>query len=81
LFLFVFWSPYWQKYCSFIPAGFFCPHTDKHLAILYKHTFDTQSINIFGLVYIFKIDDRYINIDRWSIIGDNCLLNVFTDYN
>jgi hypothetical protein len=36
---------------SFIPAGFFCPHTDKHLAILSKRTFDTQSIHIFGLVY------------------------------
>ena len=46
-----FLSPYWQKYCSFIPAGFFCPHTDKHLAILSKCTFDTQSIHIFGLVY------------------------------
>jgi hypothetical protein len=34
-----------------------------------------------GIGNIFKIDDRYINIDRWSIIGDNCLLNVFTDYN
>jgi hypothetical protein len=29
----------------------FCPHTDKHLAILSKRTFDTQSIHIFGLVY------------------------------
>jgi hypothetical protein len=27
-----------------------------------------------GIGNIFKIDDRYINIDRWSIIGDNCLL-------
>jgi hypothetical protein len=34
-----------------------------------------------GIGNIFKIDDRYINIDRWSIIGGNCLLNVFTDYN
>ena len=51
LWLFFFLSPYWQKYCSFIPAGFFCPHTDKHLAILSKRTFDTQSIHIFGLVY------------------------------
>jgi hypothetical protein len=51
---FVFWlflSPYWQKYCSFIPAGFFCPHSDKHLVVLSKHIFDTQSIHIFGLVY------------------------------
>ena len=36
---------------------------------------------VMGIGNIFKIDDRYINIDRWSIIGDNCLLNVFTDYN
>jgi hypothetical protein len=48
---FFFLSPYWQKYCSFIPTVFFCPHTDKHLAILSKRTFDTQSIHIFGLVY------------------------------
>jgi hypothetical protein len=33
-----------------------------------------------GIGHIFKIDDRYTNIDRWSIIGDNDLLNVFTDY-
>ena len=49
-----FWSPCWQKYCSFIPAGFFCPRTDKHLVILSKRTFDTQLIHIkklFGLVY------------------------------
>ena len=39
-----FLSPYWQKYCSFIPAGFFCPHTDKHLAVLSKRTFD-NSVN------------------------------------
>ena len=33
--------------------------------------------------HIFKIDDdlHYINIERWSVIGDNYLLNVFTDYN
>jgi hypothetical protein len=36
---------------------------------------------VMGISNIFKIDDRYINIDRWLIIGDNCLLNVFTDYN
>jgi hypothetical protein len=36
---------------SFIPAGFFCPHTVKHLAILSKRTFNTRSIHIFGLVY------------------------------
>ena len=40
-----------KKYCSFIPVGFFCPHTDKHLAALSKRTFDTQTIHIFGLVY------------------------------
>ena len=51
IFFFFFLSPYWQKYCSFIPAGFFCPHTDKHLAVLSKCTFDTQSIHIFGLVH------------------------------
>jgi hypothetical protein len=35
-----------QFYPSWV---FFCPHTDKHLAILSKRTFDTQSIHIFGL--------------------------------
>jgi hypothetical protein len=34
-----------------------------------------------GIGHIFKIDDRYTNIDRWSIISDNYLLNVLTDYN
>ena len=36
-------------------------------------------ILVMGIGNIFKIDDRYINIDRWSIIGGNCLLNVFTN--
>ena len=34
-----------------------------------------------GIGHNFKIDNHYTNIDRWSIIGDNYLLNVFTDYN
>jgi len=34
-----------------------------------------------GIGHIFKIDDRYSNIDRWSIIGDNYRLSLFTDYN
>ena len=46
-----FLSPYWQKYCSFIPAGFFLPSYWQYLAVLSKRTFDTQSIHIFGLVY------------------------------
>ena len=33
-----------------------------------------------GIGHITKIDDRYINTDRWSIISNNYLLNVFTDY-
>ena len=39
------------KILQFYPIWFFCPHTGKHLAILSKRTFDTQSIHIFGLVY------------------------------
>ena len=35
---------------------------------------------VMGIGNVFKIDDRYINIDRWSIIVDNYLLNVF-NYN
>jgi hypothetical protein len=38
------------KILQFYPSWvFFCPHTDKHLAILSKRTFDTRSIHIFGL--------------------------------
>ena len=33
-----------------------------------------------GIGHIFEIDDHYTNIDQWLIIGDNYLLNVFTDY-
>jgi prolyl-tRNA synthetase len=36
---------------------------------------------VMGIGHIFKIDDRYTNIDRWSMIADSYLLNVFTDYN
>ena len=36
---------------------------------------------VMGISHNVKIDDRYTNIDQWSIIGDNYLLNVFTDYN
>ena len=41
----------------------------------------TVSIVVMGIGYIFKIDDRYTNIDRWSIIDDNNLLNAYTNYN
>ena len=42
------------KILQFYPSWFFfCPHTDKHVAILSKRTFDTQSIHIFGLVLLF----------------------------
>ena len=34
-----------------------------------------------GIGHIPKIDDRYTNTDRWSIISNNYLVNVFTDYN
>jgi hypothetical protein len=43
------------KILQFYPSWFFCPHTDKHLAVLSKSTFDTQSIHIIGLVYYFSI--------------------------
>jgi hypothetical protein len=36
---------------------------------------------VMGIGHIFKIDDCYINIDQWSIIGDDYLLSLFTDYN
>ena len=71
LLCFLFLSPYWQKYCSLIPAGFFCPHTDKHLAVLSKHTFDTQSIHIFGLVYYLSTSRNspfYIRCYTWKTI-------------
>jgi hypothetical protein len=42
---------------------------------------DSHLSKLFISSHIFKIDDRYTNIDRWSIISDNYLLNVFTDYN
>jgi hypothetical protein len=32
-----------------------------------------------GIGHIFKIDDRYTHINRWSIIRDNYLLNVYID--
>jgi hypothetical protein len=49
---FVFFVSILTKILQFYPSwGFFCPHTDKHLAVLSKRTFDTQSIHIFGLVY------------------------------
>ena len=51
LYCWFFLSPYRQKYCSFIPAGFFLPSYWQYLAVLSKRTFDTQSIHIFGLVY------------------------------
>jgi hypothetical protein len=48
---------------------------------IWKTIFCFLQILVMRIGNIFKIDDRYINIDRWSIIGDNYLLNVFTDYN
>jgi hypothetical protein len=59
----------------------------KKMAVLHNNTNRDYAFNmknllllVMGIGNIYKIDDRYINIDRWSIIGDNCLLNVFTDY-
>jgi hypothetical protein len=49
LFCFVFFVFILTKILQFYPSWFFCPHTDKHLAVLSKSTFDTQSILIFGL--------------------------------
>jgi hypothetical protein len=47
---------------------FFCPHTDKHLAVLSKHTFDTQSIHIFGLVYyLYQNRPQGLRIDHWIV--------------
>ena len=37
---------------------FFSLHTDKHLAVLSKRTFDTQWIHIFGLVYYLSISQN-----------------------
>jgi len=36
---------------------------------------------VIGNDHIIKIEDCHTNIDRWSIIGDYYLLNVFTDCN
>ena len=36
---------------------------------------------VMGICLIFEIDDCYTNIDWWSIICDNSLLNVFTEHN
>jgi hypothetical protein len=47
-------------------------HLEIHLVYL---------LVVMGISHIFKIDDRYTSIDKWSIIGDNYLRNVFTDYN
>ena len=48
---FFFLSPYDKNIAVLSQLGFFALNTDKHLAILSKRTFDTQSIHIFGLVY------------------------------
>jgi hypothetical protein len=47
-------------------------HLEIHLVYL---------LVVMGISHIFKIDDRYTSIDKWSIIGDNYIRNVFTDYN
>jgi hypothetical protein len=42
---------------------------------------DYIQLLVIGISHIFEIDDHYTNIDRWSIISDHYLLNIFTDYN
>jgi hypothetical protein len=52
---------------QFYPSWFFFgPHTGKHLTVLSQKTFDTiwTSLLVMGIGHIFKIDDRYTNIDR-----------------
>ena len=51
LFFFFFFVSMLTKILQFYPSCFFCPHTVKHLTVLSKRTFDTQSMHIFGLVY------------------------------
>ena len=46
-----------------------------------KRILKCEYLLVMGIGHIFKIDDRYTNIDRWSIISDHYLLNIFTDYN
>ena len=67
LWLFFFSVSILTKILQFYPSwGFFCPHTDKHLSILSKHTFDTQSIHIFGLfLEIEKGRHQNIPLNEW----------------
>jgi hypothetical protein len=64
------------KILQFYPSwGFFCPHTDKHLAILSKRTFDTQSIHIFGLFLEIE-KGRHQNIPLNERICKLCKLEI-----
>ena len=64
------------KILQFYPRWvFFCPHTDKHLAILSKRTFDTQSIHIFGLFLEIE-KGRYQNIPLNERICKLCKLEI-----
>ena len=57
----------------------FFPHTDKHLAVLSQHTFDTQSIHIFGLVYYLSAARNSPFYIRCYTYGNQCfvLFNVY----
>ena len=64
------------KILQFYPSWvFFCPHTDKHLAILSKRTFDTQSIHIFGLFLEIE-KGRHQNIPLNERICKLCKLEI-----
>jgi hypothetical protein len=43
------------KILQFYPSFFFCPHTDRHLAVLSKRTFDTFDTLIENVVNHSKI--------------------------
>jgi hypothetical protein len=43
----------------------------RFVARAHSNRLSTLSLLVMGIGNVFKIDDRYINIDRLSIIGDN----------
>ena len=55
-------------------------YTDSIYIVYDSSKFEHSWLVVMGIGHIFKIDDRDTNIDQWSIIDDNYLLNVFTDY-
>ena len=72
--------PLFCVFTSFIPAGFFYPHTDKHLAILSNRTFDSEFCRVV-MSYCVSLHSEFCRVVMSycvSLHSEFCFVVMFT---